>query len=129
MEPYRPLRLIFFIYDFFRLLVMTRLPDTGGLFPYVFYAIPNGLFTLMSFFLWLRLDAYKPYIPLYLAGKILAVVAGLSWLIFSPVNSEGTDTIIGTVLLLSAGDILTVLGGAVLKKRIRRRPVEGTECV
>ena len=78
MGPYRPLRLILFIYDFIRLMVMTSLllaflppvgngegGPAGGLFPHVFYAVPNGLFTLMSFFLWLRLDAYKPYIPLY----------------------------------------------------------------
>jgi hypothetical protein len=95
----------------------------------------------MSFFVWLRLDAYKPYIALYMAGKILAVVAAFSWLIFSlPLipGIQGTDTLIGTVLLLSFGDILTVLGGAVLKRRIRggktrkrKLPVseEGKQCV
>jgi hypothetical protein len=141
MEPYRPLRLIFFIYDLFRLVVMTGLlmtflpltpSNAGGVFPHVFYAVPNGLFTLMSFFLWLRLDAYKPYIALYMAGKILAVVAVFSWLIFSlphitdalsggtlSADSQGTFTIIGAALLLAAGDALTILGGAVLKKRIR----------
>jgi hypothetical protein len=135
MEPYRPLRLILFIYDFIRLIVMMSLllaflpPASSGdggfagdVFPHIFYAVPNGLFTLMSFFLWLRLDAYKPYIALYMAGKILAVVAAFSWLIFSLpriLNSQETGTIVGTVLLLSLGDALTVLGGAVLKKRIR----------
>jgi hypothetical protein len=128
MEPYRPLRLILFIYDFIRLIVMTRVPDTGGLFPYVFYAVPNGLFTLMSFFLWFRLDAYKPYIPLYLAGKILAVIAVLSWMIFS-LSQLANDLLIGTVLLLSAGDALTVIGSALLKKRIRRVEEERTGCV
>jgi hypothetical protein len=142
MEPYRPLRLIFFIYDLIRLAVMTSLltaflppvsSDGGGpadgIFPHVFFAVPNSLFTLMSFFLWLRLDAYKPYIALYMAGKILAVVAVLSWLIFSlpriagvlSADSQETFTIVGTALLLSAGDALTVLGGAVLKRRILGR--------
>jgi hypothetical protein len=144
MEPYRPLRLIFFIYDLIRLVVMTSLlmaflppvgSAEGGLFPYVFYAVPNGLFTLMSFFLWIKLNSYKPFIALYMAGKILAVVAVFSWLIFSlphladilSVNSQGTFTIMGTALLLSVGDALTVLGGAVLKKRIQRgSPQRGT---
>jgi hypothetical protein len=153
MEPYRPLRLILFIYDFIRLMVMTSLlmaflplasSNAGGLFPHIFYAIPNSLFTLMSFFLWLRLDAYKPYIALYMAGKILAALAVFSWFIFSvphiaevlSVNSAGTFTVMGTVMLLSAGDVLTILGGAVLRKRIRRVqtlrnrvPEDGTQCV
>jgi hypothetical protein len=144
MEPYRPLRLIFFIYDFIRLIAMTCLlaaflppapSHTAGLFPSVFYAVPNGLFPLMSFFLWLRLDAYKSYIPLYIAGKILAVVAAFSWLVFSlsrisdilSAGTQGIDTIIETVLLLSFGDALTVLGGAVLQKRIRRTEA-GAKC-
>jgi hypothetical protein len=135
MEPYRPLRLIFFIYDFIRLVVMTSLlmaflspaaSEGGGVFPHVFYAVPNGLFPLMSFFLWLRLDAHKPYISLYMAGKILAVVAVFAWIIFTlphipgilPGDAGGTFTVIGTALLLSIGDALTVLGGAMLKKRI-----------
>jgi hypothetical protein len=132
MEPYRPLRFTFFIYDFIRLIVMTRLlmalgSEGNGGFPYIFYAAPNGLFPLMSFFLWIRLNAYKPYIALYMAGKILAVVAVFAWLIFSlpniadilSANNQETYTVIGTVLLLSAGDTLTVLGGAVLKRRIQ----------
>jgi hypothetical protein len=135
MEPYRPLRLIFFIFDFIRLAVMIRLlmvfvPPAGsgesGVFPYVFYAVPNSLFPLISFFLLFRLNAYKPYIALYMAGKILAVVAVFAWLIFSLPHirdalvavPRDAFTVIGTVLLLSAGDAFTVLGGAILKKRI-----------
>ncbi|GHV28524.1 hypothetical protein AGMMS4952_12410 [Spirochaetia bacterium] len=117
MEPYRPLRLILFIYDFIRLVAMARIGGfEGGVF---LYAVPNALFTLMSFFLLLRLDTYKPYIPLYLAGKILAVVAFFSWLIFSSSQIQIIDSLLlGAVLLLAAGDILTVLGGTILKKRI-----------
>jgi hypothetical protein len=136
MEPYRPLRLIFFIFDFIRLAVMISLlmafaPPAGsegsGVFPYVFYTVPNGLFPLISFFLLFRLNAYKPYIALYMAGKILAVVAIFAWLVFSLPHIRDAAlldvprdafTVIGTVLLLSAGDAFTVLGGAILQKRI-----------
>jgi hypothetical protein len=135
MGTYRPLRLVFFIYDFVRLVVMTGLlvlfiqpasPHEGGVFPYVFYAVPNGLFPLMSFFLWLKLGAYKPFIALYMAGKILAVVSVFAWLMFSlprifaAFSADGRSTFIvaGAVLLLSAGDALSILGGVVLKKRI-----------
>jgi hypothetical protein len=135
MEIYRPLRLVFFIYDFVRLIVMTSLlviviqpasPYEGGVFPYVFYAVPNGLFPLMSFFLWINLGAYKPFIALYMAGKIIAVVSVFAWLMFSlPRISvlflEGgrpSFIVAGTALILSAGDALSVLGGAALKKHI-----------
>jgi hypothetical protein len=135
MGTYRPLRLVFFIYDFFRLVIMTSLlvkfsqltsPNEGGLFPYVFYAVPNGLFPLMSFFLCVNFSAYKPFIALYMAGKILAVVSVIAWFVFSlpqislffSAGSRSTFVVVGTALLLSVGDALSVLGGAVLKKQI-----------
>jgi hypothetical protein len=135
MESYRPLRLIFFIYDLVRLIVMVSLlsaffpPGNSGddqVFPLLFYVVPNGLFPLMSLFLWIRLDAYKPYIALYMAGKVLAVVAVFAWLIFSlptithalSVNTRPSFTVVGTALLLTLGDALTILGGVVLKKKI-----------
>jgi hypothetical protein len=133
MGSYRPLRFVVFIYDFARLVVMTSLLITfaqpvsshdGGVFPYMFYAVPNGLFPLMSFFLWVNLGAYKPFIALYIAGKILAVVSVFAWLIFSLPrisasfleNGRSLFIVTGTALLLSAGDALSVLGGAVLQK-------------
>jgi hypothetical protein len=135
MGIYQPLRLVFFIYDFFRLIIMTSLlvmfgqlmsSNESGLFPYVFYAVPNGLFPLMSFFLCVNFRAYEPYIALYMAGKILAVVSVLAWFVFSlprialsfSAGSRSTFAVAGTVLLLSVGDALSVLGGAVLKKQI-----------
>jgi hypothetical protein len=135
MGTYRPLRLVFFVYDSIRLAVMTSLLVTfmqpaslheSGLFPYVFYAVPNGLFPLMSFFLCVNLSAYKPFLALYMAGKILAVVSVLAWIIFSlprvslVFSGDGHSifAVVGTALLLSVGDALSVLGGAVLKKRI-----------
>jgi hypothetical protein len=98
----------------------------GGVFPQVFYVVPNGLFPLMSFFLWINLEAYKPFIALYMAGKIIAVVSVFAWLMFSlPLISasflEGrrsTLIVAVAVLLLAAGDALSVLGGVALKKHM-----------
>jgi hypothetical protein len=135
MEIYRPLRLILFIFDLIRLLVMISLltlfvpmgSGDGKVFPYLFYAVPNGLFPLITLFLWLRLSYYQSYIALYMAGKILAVVAVFTWLVFSipgidqvlPVDVPGTFAVTaGATLLLALGDALTVLGGVILKKRL-----------
>ncbi|MDR3122497.1 MAG: hypothetical protein LBU16_01800 [Treponema sp.] len=138
MGTYRPLRLVFLGYDFIRLVVMTSLLVTfvqsasshdGGVFPYVFYAVPNGLFPLMSFFLCVNLGAYRPFIALYMAGKTLAVVSVFAWLVFSlPRISasffEGgrlTFVVVGIALLLSVGDAFSVLGAAALAKRSQNR--------
>jgi hypothetical protein len=135
MGTYRPLRLVFFIYDFFRLVIMTSLlvmfsqltsPNESGLFPYVFYAVPNGLFPLMSFFLCVNFRDYKPYIALYMAGKILAVVSVVAWFVFSlprialsfSAGSRSIFAVAGTVLLLAVGDAFSVFGGAIVKKQI-----------
>jgi hypothetical protein len=140
------LRLVFFIYDFVRLAVMTSLlvvfiqpasPPGGGVFPYIFYTVPNGLFPLMSFFLWVNLNSYKPFLALYMAGKFLAVVSVFAWLVFSLPRisasflEDGRSTFIvaGTALLLSIGDALSILGGAVAQKNVpdaaspRERPL------
>jgi hypothetical protein len=144
MGSYRPLRLVFFIYDFARLVVMTSLLMTfvqstesqdGGVFPYVFYAVPNGLFPLMSFFLWVDPGAYRPFIPLYMAGKVLAVVSAFMWLMFSLPRISGsffeagqsTFVVAGTALLLSVGDALSIFGGAILRKHIPDAPPRDTE--
>ena len=135
MGTYKPLRFVFFIYDFVRLIVMTGLLVTfvqsasshnGDVFPYVFYAVPNGLFPLMSFFLCVNPGAYKPFLALYMAGKFLAVVSVFAWLVFSLPRISASFVedrrsifiVAGTALLLSIGDALSVLGGAVVQKHI-----------
>jgi hypothetical protein len=136
MGTYRPLRLVFFIYDFFRLVIMTSLlvmfsqlssSNESGVFPYVFYAVPNGLFPLMSFFLCVNFRDYRPYIALYMAGKILAVVSVMAWFAFSfprialsfAAGSRSVFAVAGIALLLAVGDAFSVLSGALLRKQIQ----------
>jgi hypothetical protein len=137
MEVYRPLRIVLFGYDLIRLMVMVRLlvsfvPLSGtqdeGVFPHLFYAVPNGLFPLITLFLWIKVSLYKPFIPLYLAGKTLAMVAVFAWIIFSrqliahalAVNAGGTISIVGAAMLLAIGDFLSIAGGVILKHRLDR---------
>jgi hypothetical protein len=137
MEIYRPLRIALFVYDLIRLMVMVRLmvsyvplggTQSGETFPYLFYAVPNGLFPLITLFLYIRVSLYKPFIPLYLAGKILAMVAVFTWIIFSrqliahalAVNTDGTISIVGTAMLLAIGDFLSITGGVILKHKLDR---------
>jgi hypothetical protein len=94
-----------------------------GVFPHLFYAVPNGLFPLITLFLYIRISLYKSFIPLYLAGKTLAIVAVFAWIIFSrqliaqalAVNTEGTISIVGAAMLLAIGDFLSIAGGVIVK--------------
>ncbi|MDR0689421.1 MAG: hypothetical protein LBG08_04015 [Spirochaetaceae bacterium] len=135
-NPYLPLRLAFFIYDFFRLLFMLELliavlplgnTSTASWFPYLVYVVPNALFPLMGFFLLIRPREYKAYISLYLAGKTIVIVSIFGWTIFSfksiftsTVSSQEFITILGFVLGLTILDMGSLLGSSLLKNKINR---------
>jgi hypothetical protein len=144
MGEYRPLRGGIFVYDVLRLIVMLEtavlfaLP-AGGLeeaaFPLLAYMAPNALFPMMALLFWLRPDEYRPYVFLYIAGKIVGIMANLGWLAFS-IKNTGLDMIIGgdfrsRVFLGSAFitiflDGLSVLGGFLLNRgRTKATRIEG----
>jgi hypothetical protein len=106
-----------------------------GFFPYVVYVVPNALFPLMTYFLWIRLPLYKPYIALYIAGKTIAVVSIIGWAIFSfrplilsiaagsmtPYITERPGILIaGITLVLAAADALSIFGGLMLNNKLNR---------
>jgi hypothetical protein len=141
MDVYGPLRMLLFVYEFFRLMVLLAVfavlgplyEISGGgefsnpLFPYVMYVVPNALFPLMTYFVWIRLFLYQSYIPLYIAGKTIALVAVIGWGVFSfnriiaalSIGARGIG-ILGLILLLTVADTLSVLGGLLLQTKISR---------
>jgi hypothetical protein len=62
--------------------------------PHIMLAAPNGLFPLMSFFLLLRFEVSKSYLPLYMAGKALAVLSMLCWLVFTYWQIQGLSELL-----------------------------------
>ncbi|MDR0567872.1 MAG: hypothetical protein LBG87_01520 [Spirochaetaceae bacterium] len=105
----------------------------GGVFPYAVYVVPNALFPLMTYFLWIRFSLYKPYIALYIAGKTIGVVSIIGWCIFSfrfsalsgAVSSvfameQPGILIAGIILILAALDGLTIFGGLLLNTKVKR---------
>jgi hypothetical protein len=109
-------------------------------FPFLVYAAPQALFPLMGLFLLIRPGEYRPFIQLYLAGKTVSLVSALGWTVFSLQALITADTVegaasfraflsslalsreflsvLGGLLLLSVLDALSLLGGALLKKRL-----------
>lgn len=128
-----------FVCEFFRLIVLLGvlavlgplhgISEGGGFtnrfFPYVVYVVPNALFPLMTYFLWIRLSLYRSYVPLYIAGKTITLVALIGWVVFSfrgiiAALNIGARGILGFILLLTAADIFSVLGGVLLQTKISR---------
>ncbi|GHT77832.1 hypothetical protein FACS1894130_03420 [Spirochaetia bacterium] len=135
MHVYRPLRGAILIYDLLRLVFMIRVivmfayPQEAKealAFPLLVYIAPNALFPLMVLFLLLKPEEYRPYILLYMAGKVLAVAANLGWVIFSSsgvlsalgsfYDGSRTVQILEFTLLLIALDGLSVFGGHLLNQ-------------
>ena len=120
-----------FIFDcsrFFFLLKLLQLnsgPFIGSIhLPLVMYASPNALFPLMSLFLLIRFDVSGAYIPLYITGKILAMLCLAVWMFFALEYIFGADKIMWAVFLCAA-DLGTIMGMATQK--INRQETTNTE--
>jgi len=104
---------VVFVYDCsrlaFLLFVLAVAPKPEFNFSPVMYAAPNALFPLMSFFLLVRFDKSRPYIPLYMIGKALALVSLGVWLFFMLRYGEPTRIALWG-LCLCAADLGTILG-------------------
>jgi hypothetical protein len=139
MDVFKPLRAVFFFYEMFRLLTLAVFfaffsplegAVKGGIFPFLVYVTPNALFPLMTLFMWLRPRDYRNYLPLYMAGKVIAAAAFYGWGIFSlrsPALEQVRMANLAELLVLSGGsfvlnlfDIFSIIGSWVLSKKINR---------
>jgi hypothetical protein len=139
MDVFKPLRAVFFLYEMLRLLTLAVFfavfspmegAVKGGIFPFLVYVTPNALFPLMTLFMWLRPADYRNYLPLYMAGKVIAAAAFYGWGIFalrSPAleylgTADWVEMLVlfGGSFILNLFDIFSVLGSWVLSKKISR---------
>jgi hypothetical protein len=100
---------------------------SNTVFPYMVYVVPNALFPLMTYFLWMRFSIYKTYLTLYMAGKTIFVVSVVGWCIFSfysiiryLITETAGIVTTGVVLVMAVADILSILGGLLLQKKLNR---------
>jgi hypothetical protein len=126
-ESYRILRTVVVIYDCSRLLFLLTLlgavmgSGSPGLFrstglnlPFMMYAAPHALFPLMSFFLLIRLEISKAYIPLYITGKGFCILCLTAWLTEAFRSAGGMLRPMLWALFIAAADLGTVLGTVLL---------------
>jgi len=82
-------------------------------FPMLAYASPGVLFPLMALFVWLDAVRYRAFLPLFIAGKCIAIVSLLGWLIFvkhftMAIMTKGFFGIFTTEWLLLAADLFSI---------------------
>jgi hypothetical protein len=101
--------------------------ENGAVFPYMVYMVPNALFPLMALFVWLDLERYEVYTSLYTAGKIIAVISFMAWLIFSSEiliffvpEGRAELVLLGASVIITIGDTLSIVGGSVLLYKVKR---------
>jgi hypothetical protein len=125
MSVYKPLRVVLFVYELFRLLILLgafvvvpMLTQPFETFPFLVYIVPNALFPLMVFFLLLDFFYYIPYLSLYMAGKTIAVVSIIGWYVTgAPLFDMIT---IGASFFIALFDALSILGGRVIQKKYKQ---------
>ncbi|MDR1176582.1 MAG: hypothetical protein LBK83_14055 [Treponema sp.] len=145
MGVYRPLRVVLFVYECIRLLLMLGLylffADTAGLFPALPLAAANGLFLLMALFMMYSLEVYGLYAPLYLAGKLFFVAAARPWFSGVLAGLQGQVffenlmffergnpwMVLGSVFFMFCGDLFSAGASALLVFRAKKekRPEGG----
>jgi hypothetical protein len=113
----RVLRPALFIYETVRIIIlavtlMFVLPGNNAI-PWLAFASPGALFPLMALFLWIDIRRYKPYIPLYIAGKCIGILSLLVFSItsgrFTMINKFYGASVFAELIFLS-GDLLALAG-------------------
>ena len=85
----RPLKFGLFIYECLKIFLLTAAfaslqAADPAIFPWLLFAVSGVLYPLMALFLWLDIDRYRSYLPLFAAGKIIGIIVLLGWFIVSP---------------------------------------------
>ena len=118
VRKFRLVPAVVFVYDCSRLLfLIVLLTDfikpvldlSTVKVPLMMYASPNALFPLMSFFLLLRFEASKAYIPLYITGKFLSLICIMIWVIYSYRQVDNVLDVLWAVFF-SAADLGSIMG-------------------
>jgi len=135
MNINKPLRIVLFSYELLRLLFLAAMLSlfptaqsalSGGIFPYLAYFSANALFPLIALFLVLKPLENRNYLPLFMAGKTIAVVLYFYWIVFSfQFESESLRGVppvmimvyLTGIFIICLVDILSIFGIWIINKK------------
>jgi hypothetical protein len=125
-RPYPMVRTAVFVYDcsrfLFLLALLTAHLGPAGMFqgsnnlPHMMYAASQALFPLMSFFLLIRFDFSRAYMPLYITGKILCLLCILLWILFTFQRIREIPRFVTWSFFIGAADFGTITGMVLLQQ-------------
>ena len=118
-KNFRLVPAVIFLYDcsrlYFLILMLPFFTFGQGFesvkFPFLAYFSPNVLFPLMSFFLLIRFEASKAFIPLYITGKSLSLLCMIIWILFA-LRGVSDFSMLFWSFSLCAADLGTIMGFA-----------------
>jgi hypothetical protein len=86
-------------------------PEGAADFPWLALITPGAMFLLMALFWRLNVAVYRPFRPLYLAGKGLSIITTMFWLFF--VNKDMIKGLLfhRTVVFLEPGIVFFLVLG------------------
>jgi len=121
----RFLKPVLFIYESVRIIILTIsltfiLPGNSAI-PWLAFASPGALFTLMTIFIWINISRYYVYLPLYIAGKCIGIFILLGFSIisrrFTIINGYSGDLVIAELIFL-CGDLLALAGAFLIYRNV-----------
>jgi hypothetical protein len=132
MKLHQPLNLSVLLYEVLRviaLLIIGSSVHTESLLSPVFIAFllaPQVLFVFMALFIWMDEQKYHMYLPLYIAGKVITLWAGLLWVVVSFLTilkslvmytGNPTETLMLAFTVLIPFEIVTIIGMSLKLKK------------
>jgi len=115
-----------FAYECFRILILALIlilqGNEPGLSTRMIFAAPSALYPLMALFIWLDIDRYKVYLPLYIAGKCIGIFLFTLWSIVSQqvtiIGSRDAAAILAQLIL--SGDLFFIGAILIIVKSIKK---------
>jgi hypothetical protein len=117
-----------FIYECVRIIILSftlvyQLPADSSALPWMAFTVNGALFPLMALFIWLDISRYRPYLPLFIAGKCIGILSLLGWfIIFRQVTMvKGLSGVyIAAELIFLSGDLLALATVLLIFKDMRK---------
>jgi hypothetical protein len=117
-----------FIYECVRIIILSftlvfQIPAGSSALQWMSFTANGALFPLMALFIWLDISRYRPYLPLFIAGKCIAILSLLDWfIIFRQVTmTQGLPYVyIIAEMFFLCGDLLAMAAVLLVFKDIRK---------
>ena len=116
----RLLRPGLFLYEVVRVLILAvytlmEPADSTG-FPRFVFTVSGAVFPLMALFIWIDIDRYRAYLPLFTAGKCINFFSLFVWCVLRSLTAAQGSYQAGVEWILLFGDLFAMTGILIINK-------------